>query len=291
MYIKITIEKCKTDYGENNLTGKATISEDPTGFCTYWEWDIKSEEDFTYVFIKFEELLSSTTPVLEDELFDDDCLKSKENISSLKQVKKIIAIMDIAGYINNMSLWRNPPLHWLMRNSHFNLFYLLHFLGASIAAKNSEGLFPVHRDNNEYEIKSILCFLIENNAKLDLVKKFIRYGANINARGYSNKTALHIAVEKKDEEMAEMLIAHGAVVNKKDINYKSPLVISVEQNHLYLFKLLIANGARIDEKLEGKKALLHLSIELGSIEIVRLLVSMGANLAPGKTACLSPVNS
>ena len=62
--------------------------------------------------------------------------------------------------------------------------------------------------------------------RLDLVKLFISYGADPNARSGSKshgRTALHLASENHNFEIVEFLIEQGADVFQEDINKQTPL--------------------------------------------------------------------
>jgi ankyrin repeat protein len=356
---ELTIIKCEEVHGENILNGKGTISTDPTGEPVIWSLDVKEVEDVIFIMGIFEDVLSPTY------LYKDTTgifVKAEENMTYLKKLRQLIMTMNKNVNKEINCIWKDPPMHLLSRHSHFLSFYTLHIFGASIAAKNSDGLFPinisvnkpasafqglvlkavlaelgpvvssleeknlllnvlVHYKKNsnrpvpelnrlmlhaakhnhtealdifleskqnfnvqdsEYETKSILHFLIENNTSSYYVEKFIEKGANVNSRDNENKTPLHIAVERKDIEMARMLIQHGSnvnnKVNKKYRYVKSPLLLAFEQKDLALFKLLLDHEADMEEKLDGRKTLLHLATELDETEIACLLITNHANL-------------
>jgi len=64
---------------------------------------------------------------------------------------------------------------------------------------------------------------VENN-KMDMLDLLLKYGANANAVDtFSGRSALHVAVSKKNVQMVEKLIQHGANVATRDNSGEGPL--------------------------------------------------------------------
>ena len=64
------------------------------------------------------------------------------------------------------------------------------------------------------------------------------------------KTPLTVAVGKGDIEIVKKFIEYGADVNQKSEDDMTPLMIAARYNRVEIIKLLIANGARTYEKNE-----------------------------------------
>ncbi|MBW1654346.1 ankyrin repeat domain-containing protein [Flavobacterium quisquiliarum] len=64
------------------------------------------------------------------------------------------------------------------------------------------------------------------------------------------KTPLTVAVGKGDIEIVRKFIEYGADVNQKSEDDMTPLMIAARYNRVEIMKLLIANGARTYEKNE-----------------------------------------
>lgn len=65
-----------------------------------------------------------------------------------------------------------------------------------------------------------------------------------------HKTPLTVAVGKGDVEIVKKFIEYGADVNQKSEDDMTPLMIAARYNRVEIIKLLIANGARTYEKNE-----------------------------------------
>ena len=83
---------------------------------------------------------------------------------------------------------------------------------------------------------------------LATVKKLLAEGANPNrwrSSGFPGDSALHIAVEHGNLELARLLIQHGAKVDRSS-TMGAPLHRAVSDGHLGLVKLLIDNKANVN---------------------------------------------
>ena len=58
---------------------------------------------------------------------------------------------------------------------------------------------------------------------IEAVKQHLDAGADVNAKGYRERTPLHYAAHGGQKEIAELLIAAGADVNAKDDDGETPL--------------------------------------------------------------------
>ncbi|MCP2029772.1 ankyrin repeat protein [Flavobacterium sp. HSC-32F16] len=65
-----------------------------------------------------------------------------------------------------------------------------------------------------------------------------------------HKTPLTVAVGKGDIEIVKKFIEYGADVNQKSEDDMTPLMIAARYNRVEIIKLLIASGARTYEKNE-----------------------------------------
>ena len=163
---------------------------------------------------------------------------------------------------------------------------------------------------------------VESN-DIEAVVKRIRQGDRVNAKdkNYNGNTALHVAVENGNVEIARYLLSAGAKINSKNANKQTPLMLLDEDakpdlvNVLLSYsakinlldrdgnsaliaiadsadkdaiQLLIQAGATLDtQNKQGRTALMN-AAENGNLEAVKLLLGMGANVnltdATGETA-------
>ncbi|XP_058794197.1 putative ankyrin repeat protein RF_0381 [Phymastichus coffea] len=83
---------------------------------------------------------------------------------------------------------------------------------------------------------------------IDVLESMMNRGYDVNFRGTEGKTALHIAVEKKNLKMAEWLVERGANINAQDNFTRSVLLNAVWFKHTAMVKLFLEFGADPDIK-------------------------------------------
>jgi len=84
---------------------------------------------------------------------------------------------------------------------------------------------------------------------LEMVKMFIKNGANTNTKGPLGWTPLHLAVKNNNIEMVKILVANRADVNEPDEDGWTALHAACRwQDNLHLVKILIENGADINNE-------------------------------------------
>ncbi|XP_027491023.1 putative ankyrin repeat domain-containing protein 31 isoform X5 [Corapipo altera] len=85
---------------------------------------------------------------------------------------------------------------------------------------------------------------------VDLVRKIIKAGGNVNAQDYSGLTALHIASVEGFYGIANLLLKAGADVNAAEKKQITPLQDAVKEGHYEVVNLLLWYGA--DPLLKNK---------------------------------------
>ncbi|XP_029814891.1 ankyrin repeat domain-containing protein 31 isoform X1 [Manacus vitellinus] len=85
---------------------------------------------------------------------------------------------------------------------------------------------------------------------VDLVRKIIKAGGNVNAQDYSGLTALHIASVEGFYGIANLLLKAGADVNAAEKEQITPLQDAVKEGHYEMVNLLLWYGA--DPLLKNK---------------------------------------
>lgn len=91
-------------------------------------------------------------------------------------------------------------------------------------------------------------------------------------------TALHIAAEKGDTEIAELLLDREANVNAEAKDGDTPLHLAVYQNHKGVVELLLENKANVNAIGKESYTPLHLVAFLVNEEIANILIEKGANI-------------
>ncbi|MFM2200354.1 MAG: hypothetical protein RL769_409 [Pseudomonadota bacterium] len=132
--------------------------------------------------------------------------------------------------------------------------------------------------SNIYNFQNHLLMIALQNDNLNVVKKLIENGVDINLKdGYGN-TALILASQRGHLEVVKELIKNGADINLQSYIGYSALIYASSFNHLEIVKELIKNGADVDLFDSGEEtALMHAS-QNGHPEVVNELLKNGADL-------------
>ena len=119
--------------------------------------------------------------------------------------------------------------------------------------------------------------VIEN--RLDVAKRLIDLGADVNAKGASGWTPLHLAGQLNSLDMAKLLIDHGADVNeKRNLGWTPLLWAAGNENSLDMAKLLIDHGADVNAKNKWGYTPLHSAASGNSLDMAKLLIKHGADV-------------
>jgi len=96
---------------------------------------------------------------------------------------------------------RNPmkvkPIHAASASGQLEIARFLIERGADVNARQQEGFTPLHE--------------AAGSGKIEFARLFLDHGADLNARTDDGKTALSLAIEAKQERMAQFLRERGAV--------------------------------------------------------------------------------
>ncbi|KAH8668381.1 ankyrin repeat-containing domain protein [Xylariales sp. PMI_506] len=103
-------------------------------------------------------------------------------------------------------------------------------------------------------------------------------GADIDRQDQNGGTALHLAAELGCEDVVEMLLHRSANPNKADFMGRTPLFSAVQSGNENVVKLLIDHSADVNMRDSLGEVALHLAVETGSEAITLLLLSNGANI-------------
>lgn len=112
------------------------------------------------------------------------------------------------------------------------------------------------------------------------VKDLIAKGANVNAKdkNYGATTALHIAVDNGNQEIAKYLLDMGAKINARDKERRTPLMSIDYDATPELVRMLLDHRAKVDAfDAEGNTALIY-AAQYKNAEILRVLLNAGAGV-------------
>ena len=119
-----------------------------------------------------------------------------------------------------------------------------------------------------------------DSGNFEMVRIFIEYDpANISARDTFGCTPLHCASERRDSKgcsVVRLLLEHGADVNAPDVFGGTPLCKASFFGALEVVRLLLEHGADVRAKNNGGKTVLQFAAGEGHNEVVKLLRERGA---------------
>ena len=128
------------------------------------------------------------------------------------------------------------------------------------------------KDNVGMTALGYACFV----GNLEIVNTLIAAGADINTHNILGAPAMAIAMGKGNKNIVNVLLAAGADVN---IKYNSTLLIGAcELNDLELAKNLLAAGAEVNAQDEDGKTALMIACEKGNKDIASTLLATGADI-------------
>eukprot|EP01129_Flabellula_baltica_P009433 TRINITY_DN3852_c0_g1_i2.p1 TRINITY_DN3852_c0_g1~~TRINITY_DN3852_c0_g1_i2.p1 ORF type:complete len:765 (-),score=119.64 TRINITY_DN3852_c0_g1_i2:53-2347(-) len=124
---------------------------------------------------------------------------------------------------------QTPLLHALREGKHDIALYLLD-QGASTLVNGINMFSPLHT-------------CIYYAASLDVVKRLLSSGADLNARDANQWNALHMAAVQNDCEIAEFVMMKGLSVDSKTKNSETPLIIASSNGFDMMVNILLCNSA------------------------------------------------
>jgi uncharacterized protein len=133
---------------------------------------------------------------------------------------------------------------------------------------------------------------LATHGTLDEVRALLKGGAEVNASRGDGVTALHVAAETGNLELASVLLAAGADVTARTrLGGYTPLLIASKSGQAVLVGALLSHGADPNvTNVNGTSALMF-GAESGNIEVVSALITRGAKAdtaekALGQTALM-----
>ena len=152
-------------------------------------------------------------------------------------------------------------------------------MGYNVNSLNVNGRSPLH----------IACS--DSNIAMDIFNLLLEQKPDLELKNRCGETALHIAVEWKQQRLVEVLVKHGSKLDSKDVFGNTPLHIAALNGSYNISKILAEGDIEIDTKNTWGKTPLHLSVLSQSTEVTRFLLGKGADPRIKDTSGSSPIHS
>lgn len=139
---------------------------------------------------------------------------------------------------------------------------------------------PWMKPNMSVDIKTIASplYYASLTGLVELVNQLLGKGADINAQGGHDCTALHVASAKGHDRVVQLLLEEGANLESKGIAGRTPLSVAAEAGNEAVVKILLGKGAELESKDTAGRTPLFLAAHGGNEAIVELLLEKGAEL-------------
>lgn len=163
------------------------------------------------------------------------------------------------------------PIHQAALYGHVEVARILLDAGASPTPKNDG------HDDRDLSPFLLAC----RSGTVELVNLFLKHpGVDVHMTSGTGKGALHLAAEKGDLAVGEILVEGCKDVDIREEDGWSPLMVAARYGHLSFVELLMKNNADIDaEEKEGVTSLWIASQE-GHASTVKCLLEAGAKQLP-----------
>ena len=156
-------------------------------------------------------LARHTTPPFSDAVGD-------ENRFIQKRIKTLKLLQAYDGDINFRNSMGDTPLHWLLENpSDFTPNMLEEFIkaGAMVNAVNTRQECALHY-LDMYTARRHGKPLATSTVKEAIVRMMTANGADVNLRNINGHTPLFAALERKDQDLVEVLLQNGSRLDMQD---------------------------------------------------------------------------
>ena len=109
------------------------------------------------------------------------------------------------------------------------------------------------------------------------MRQLIKQGAEVDWRGWDDRTALHAAAESGQSRVIAHLLDSGWSLEARTVSGRTPLSRAADAGHLHTAMCLLLLGAQIDSQDDYMETPLHYASQYGNIDLVQLLLQCGAN--------------
>mmetsp|Transcript_30719 Transcript_30719/g.57241 ORF Transcript_30719/g.57241 Transcript_30719/m.57241 type:complete len:361 (-) Transcript_30719:867-1949(-) len=180
--------------------------------------------------------------------------------------RRAVMLLQAGASINKQDRRGNTALLYAIEEKNSELTALLTSMeGLQLDLQNEDGYCALH-----YAVR---------NSDIALVRTLLGLGANINTQSNGGFTALFMAIDKNDNEMATHLMNHSAI-NLNVCNERGATALhwaAGNKDNTDIALALIKLGAKLDIRNEARYTALHHAARRRNHVLLQALVEAGAN--------------
>jgi len=204
---------------------------------------------------------------------DKDGKTALNQAAFLGRLETVKLLLDSNAIVDRKDNYGGTPLFWAVCGANFEIVKLLFDHGAKINAKPMGGQSPFIRASSG----------VSRPAHIDIMKLFLKNGADINEIGNNGVTALMNAAAGGYIEITKMLLEHGADVSIRSRQGETAITracSAYKKDRPEIVKSLIDHGAdiHVTDKRNHNASLLYLAAQNGHTGIVSLLLDKGMDI-------------
>jgi len=174
-------------------------------------------------------------------------------------------LLESGHYVNSKSIDGSPLLTWCLSKGRYAFAHLLLDYGVDTYISSSESftLSPLQ--------------LATASGRIELSKRLISDGADLNHSTSHNLPPLMLAYEKGHSDLVDILLEKGANPNVSSHAGTPLLTIAVENQNYPLATALLEKGAAVDTLDSSRETALHKALRLKNRSLISLLLKNLAN--------------
>ncbi|WP_058473217.1 ankyrin repeat domain-containing protein [Legionella quateirensis] len=120
-------------------------------------------------------------------------------------------------------------------------------------------------------------YIASKNGDLEVIKKLVALGADVNVTKINGSSPLCIACQTKEFKVAQFLVTNGATVNHTKNNGATPLFLAVQAGDVDIVNLLLENKAQVNQQGDQGITPLLAACSEDNVTMVQVLLSHGAD--------------
>lgn len=132
---------------------------------------------------------------------------------------------------------------------------------------------PIDHDLDKTKLNQLFQVIRDHN--YDGLENEIKKGRNLNQLNGNGIAAIHLAVIKDEINMVKKLLEEGADVNIQGVNNKTPILVASTQGNIEIIKLLVTEGADLNSVSSRGENVLMFAANSGHLEAVKYFVNKG----------------